>query len=103
VITRQPKNQRVHVGETATFTVLATGTPPLAYQWAKNGVEIPGAIAANYTTPPVTTEDGGSLFAVTVSDSGGSITSRSATLFVRLASSSHFPDRIGKVALISTR
>ncbi len=103
VITTQPKNQRVHVGETATFKVVATGTPPLTYQWTKNGTEIPGAVSAKYTTPPVIAEDDGSLFAVTVSDSGGSITSRSATLFVRLASSmiTQPPDRsvpVGQVA-----
>ena len=103
VITSQPKNQRVHVGETATFKVLATGTPPLTYQWTKNGTEIPGAVAAKYTTPPVTAQDDGSLFAVTVSNSGGSITSRSVTLFVRLASSmiTQPPDRsvpVGQVA-----
>jgi len=83
VITIQPKNQRVQVGETATFRVRATGTPPLTYQWTKNGTEIPGAVAAKYTTPPATAEDDGSLFAVTVSNSGGSVTSRSATLFIR--------------------
>ena len=87
VITNQPKNQRVHVDDTATFKVLATGSPPLTYQWTKNGTEIPGAVGAKYATPPVTTQDNGSLFAVTVSNSGGSITSRSATLFVRVASS----------------
>jgi hypothetical protein len=83
VITIQPKNQRVQVGETATFRVRATGTLPLTYQWTKNGTEIPGAVAAKYTTPPATAEDDGSLFAVTVSNSGGSVTSRSATLFIR--------------------
>jgi hypothetical protein len=87
VITKQPSNQRVHVGERATFKVLATGTPPLTYQWTKNGTEIPGAVAAKYTTPPLTAQDDGSLFAVTVSNSGGSTASRSATVFVRLAAS----------------
>ena len=33
VITVQPRNQTNVVGTTATFTVEATGTPPLTYQW----------------------------------------------------------------------
>jgi len=32
-ITTQPGSQTVTVGQTATFTVVATGTPPLSYQW----------------------------------------------------------------------
>ena len=67
----------------ATFNVVATGEPPLSYQWTKNGTEIPGAVLAKYRTPPVTAEDNGSLFAVTISNPGGSVTSRSATLFVQ--------------------
>src|SRR6266404_3744146 len=36
-ITTQPANQTVTAGQTATFTVVATGTAPLSYQWQKNG------------------------------------------------------------------
>src|SRR5207253_1787430 len=35
-ITTQPANQTVTVGQTATFTVVATGTAPLSYQWQKS-------------------------------------------------------------------
>ncbi len=41
----------VFVGQTATFTVVATGSPTLQYQWEVNHVAIPGAKAASYTTP----------------------------------------------------
>ena len=58
-ITTQPANQSVAVGQTATFTVVASGTAPLTYQWQKNQVNIPGATAATYTTPPTTTADNG--------------------------------------------
>src|SRR4029077_9586998 len=39
-ITTQPVSQTVTAGQTATFTVVATGTAPLSYQWQKNGVNI---------------------------------------------------------------
>ncbi|MBI3828673.1 MAG: PKD domain-containing protein, partial [Planctomycetes bacterium] len=42
-ITTQPANQTVTAGQTATFTVVASGTAPLTYQWKKNGANIAGA------------------------------------------------------------
>ena len=39
-ITTQPANQTVNVGQVATFSVLASGTAPLTYQWQKNGTPI---------------------------------------------------------------
>ncbi len=50
-ITTQPASKTVTAGQTATFTVAATGTAPLSYQWQKNGSAISGAIASTYTTP----------------------------------------------------
>ena len=41
-ITQQPKSQTVLVGSAATFTVGYTGTPPLAFQWRRNGILISG-------------------------------------------------------------
>ena len=46
-ITTQPANQTVNVGQTATFTVVATGAAPLSYQWQKNQVNIAGATSAS--------------------------------------------------------
>jgi Immunoglobulin domain/PQQ enzyme repeat len=84
-ITLQPSDQRVTVGQTATFTVTATGAAPLSYQWQRNGAAITGATAAAYTTAAATLGDTGSSFAVVVTDAGGSSTSRSATLTVTSA------------------
>ena len=81
-ITTQPANQTVSAGQTATFSVVATGTAPLTYQWQKNGSAITGATAANYTTPVTTTADSGELFRVVVSNSAGNVTSNFATLTV---------------------
>jgi Immunoglobulin domain len=81
-ITAQPANQSVVAGQTATFTVVATGTAPLTYQWRKNGVAISGATGVSYTTPATASADNGSSYSVVVSNSGGSVTSTTATLTV---------------------
>jgi hypothetical protein len=81
-ITTQPANQTVNVGQTASFTVVATGTAPLSYQWQKNSTAISGATAASYTTPATTSADNGAKFVVVVSNSAGSVTSNAATLTV---------------------
>ena len=83
-ITTHPADQLVTVGQTATFTVVATGTAPLSYQWQKNGATIPGAPnSASYTTPATTVADNGSTFRVIVSNVvNPPATSNSATLTV---------------------
>jgi putative Ig domain-containing protein/Ig-like domain-containing protein len=81
-ITTQPSNQTVTAGQTATFSIVATGTAPLSYQWRRNGANIGGATSASYSTPATTTADSGSTFSVVVANSGGSVTSNSATLTV---------------------
>src|SRR5258707_647076 len=81
-ITVQPSDQSVSVGQSATFTVSATGAAPLSYQWQGSGSPIAGATASSYTTPATTLSDSGSTFAVVVTDASGSTTSRSATLTV---------------------
>lgn len=70
------------MGERATFTVRATGTAPLRYQWTKNGASMIGATQPSYTTPPTSLADNGTLFAVTASSRAGSVTSNNATLTV---------------------
>jgi hypothetical protein len=81
-ITTQPTAQRAVVGQTATFSVSASGTAPLSYQWQKGTTPISGATASSYTTPATTLVDDASTFQVIVSNSAGSITSNSATLTV---------------------
>jgi Bacterial Ig domain/Immunoglobulin I-set domain len=72
----------VTAGQTATFSVTATGTAPLSYQWSKNGTAIAGATAASYTTPATANTDNGAQFVVVVSNTAGSKTSNAATLTV---------------------
>lgn len=82
-ILTQPTDQRVTVGEAATFAVTATGTGTLGYQWLRNGSEIPGATQSTYTLANPTLADSGATFSVRVSSGGGlAVTSAAANLLV---------------------
>src|SRR6185436_18856457 len=41
-ISIQPQDRQVAAGTNVLFTVIASGEPPLSYQWRRNGVNIPG-------------------------------------------------------------
>src|SRR5207247_4216102 len=82
-IITQPTNQTVTAGQTATFTVVASGTAPLSYQWQKNGANIAGATACSYTTPATATSDSGSTFVVVVNNSAGTETGQAVNHNVR--------------------
>jgi len=84
-ITAPPSNATVSLGQPANFSVAATGTSPLNYQWRKNSANISGATAASYTTPATTSGDNGAKFDVVVSNSAGSMTSGTAVLTVTAA------------------
>ncbi len=82
-ITTQPADQAVVMGSTATFSVVATGSAPLSYQWSRNGTAIAGATSASYTTPATSLADTGTHYAVTVSNGAApDATSATATLTV---------------------
>jgi hypothetical protein len=70
-ITTQPANATVKLGSTATFSVVASGTAPLKYQWYKSGTPV-GTNALKYTTPATTDADNGAAFTVFVSNTAGS-------------------------------
>ena len=84
-ISSQPSSKTVTAGQTASFSVTASGTAPLNYQWKKNGAAISGATAASYTTPATTSADSGAQFSVVVNNASGSVTSNLATLTVTAA------------------
>jgi len=82
-IATQPTAQSVTTGQTATFSVTASGTEPLTYQWYRGGSAISGATASSYTTPVTVIADNGSLFKVDVTDgSGATLTSTEVALTV---------------------
>ena len=82
-ITSQPASKLVRAGQTAKFSVVASGTAPLTYLWMKNGQNISGGNKSSYVTPPVTSADSGSIFSVLVSNSSGTVTSNGAVLTVK--------------------
>jgi parallel beta-helix repeat protein len=88
-INGQPSSQTVGVGQPALFTVAASGSTPLSYQWLKNGVSISGATQDSYATPATSSTDSGSAFTVTVTNSYGTLTSTAATLTVNTLSVSN--------------
>jgi hypothetical protein len=82
-IIEQPVSQTVLVGESATFGVRAKGELPIGYQWRRNGVILTLATFPNYATGQVTAADNGSKFDVVISNSLGSVTSKTVTLTVK--------------------
>jgi hypothetical protein len=84
-IAAQPSNQSVMVGQTAFFSVAATGTAPLSYQWEKNGAAISGATSSSYTMSATVRSDNGAQFTAVVSNAGGSVASSAAALTVNVA------------------
>src|SRR3990167_10464207 len=80
-ITTDPSSQTKCSGESVTFSVVATGTAPLTYQWKKDGTTISGATSSSYTINPVSDSDGAD-YTVVVTNSCGSSTSDAATLTV---------------------
>jgi hypothetical protein len=109
-ITTQPASQSVTLGQPATFTVIATGTGPLSYQWYENGTAITGATSASYSTPATTNGEDGAVFTVIVRNSAGSATSNPATLGVTVSApvaaslvpSNATPPYDGSVSLVPT-
>jgi len=82
VITTPPQNATVTTGSGVTFTVVASGTAPLSYQWQKGGTNLAGATTASYSIASAQTTDSGN-YAVVVTNSVGSVTSAVATLIVQ--------------------
>lgn len=80
-IVAQPLDQSVAPGQSAFFSVTASGTAPLSYQWNLNGAPLPGATGSTLTlTSPQATDAGG--YSVVVSNIAGSVTSSVANLSV---------------------
>jgi glucose/arabinose dehydrogenase len=81
-ITSQPANRTVSVGQPASFTVAASGTAPLRYQWQRNGANLANATSTTFTLQSTTAADNGATFRAVVSNDFGSATSNAATLTV---------------------
>ena len=90
-IAAQPRSQTISTGSIATFSVAATGTAPLLYQWYRgtsgetNGI-IPGATDTSYATSSLSTN---ASFWVSVSNSSGAADSDTASVTVLPPNSAH--------------
>jgi hypothetical protein len=80
-IVTQPVNQQAVEGSTLTFSVVAGGAGPLAYQWLFDGATISGATNSNYSVTNVQPANVGN-YSVIVSNVYGSLTSWLASLNV---------------------
>ena len=80
-LTQQPMGQTLRMGARVTFSGLATGVAPLVYQWLKNGTNLPHAQATSLTLTNLTRHDSG-VYALQVTNAGGSVLTSNATLVV---------------------
>ncbi len=78
----QPLSQTVTSGQTVTFSAVATGSPPLAYQWFREGSPIPGATGPSYSIAKADLADSGAQYELGVTNPGGTARSADATLTV---------------------
>ncbi|MFZ1612769.1 MAG: kelch repeat-containing protein [Holophaga sp.] len=85
-ITTQPTSKSILVGQTASFSVVATGTGTLGYEWRKDDVPVVGGNTTTYTTPSAVIGDNGAQYTVVISDAfNNKETSTPATLTVLAA------------------
>ncbi|HEX4121461.1 MAG TPA: immunoglobulin domain-containing protein [Verrucomicrobiae bacterium] len=82
VITTNPASVTVNIGDNASFTVGATGSPTLAYQWYTNFVAVAGATSSTFTLSDIQGPDNGMQVYAVVSSQYGSATSASATISI---------------------
>ncbi len=84
IITKQPISQTGNLGEQINFSVVATGTGVLTYQWFKNGVSIVGANTPTWWFFPMKSDSVG-VYSVSVTNAIGTVTSDSAVLLSGLS------------------
>src|SRR5438094_8916917 len=77
-------SQTVTAAAAATFSVVASGTAPLSYQWQKNSVNISGATASSYTERETIADGTGLGYKAEVSNSNGWATRIVARLIVNM-------------------
>lgn len=94
-ILEQPQPQTVWAGSPLELGVVATGLPPLGYQWFRNGAPLPGATAPVLTLTVPTRRDSG-FYSVIITNFAGSVLSSNALVTVivpeRLTGAAMQPD-----------
>ena len=89
VVTLNPTSQTVNAGQTATFTVGASGNPTPTVQWQQSTgtggpfTDIPGATSTTYTIASTTVSQNGYQYQAVFTNLAGSATTTAASLTVR--------------------
>jgi hypothetical protein len=78
-IITQPQGQTVSIGQSATFSVVASGTAPLNFQWRLGGTNIFGANTNSYTVNSAQDTNVGD-YTIVITNLAGSVTSSVAAL-----------------------
>lgn len=84
-ISQQPTNETVYANYPATFTVVASGTPPISYQWYRDGAAIPGATTNSYSFIASMTNNGDTYYCMlsnNINSVAQTVNSSTATLTV---------------------
>jgi hypothetical protein len=84
VLLEGPTNRVVSLGVEANLRVLASGRPPLRYQWRRNGTALPGANTPVLGIANASLADAGN-YSVEVSNAFGTVTSADVRLTVQAA------------------
>ncbi|HEV2211519.1 MAG TPA: immunoglobulin domain-containing protein, partial [Verrucomicrobiae bacterium] len=90
VITAQPVSQQLEAGQPLQLSVSADGTPPLRYQWLRNGTNLANRTTSQLAVAATTRRDSGSYAVRVANPAGASVVSRAAVVTI-LA-----PQRIAK-------
>lgn len=83
-ISINPADQTKLTGQTAVFTVVASGSGTLTYQWMKGDNNISGATSASYSILAASNDDAAE-FKCKVTDSKGTTTSTAAVLYIQVS------------------
>ena len=97
VIASQPQGQAVFQGSTVSFSVGASGSQPLSYQWFVNATNIFTATNATLVVTNVQFGQSGNFYSVVVANPGGTTNSSNALLTV-FPTGTCYPAPVGLVS-----
>jgi hypothetical protein len=97
-ILNAPSSQTLSAGDDLILTIQVGGTGPFAFQWRRNGVNLPGETAGTLVLQNVQPWDSGN-YSVAVSTSAGAVNSQIATVLIT-APPLPFADRFADAGLL---
>jgi uncharacterized delta-60 repeat protein len=100
LIVRQPASTSLPLGQSAALSVMVNGSHPIAYQWRKNGANLPDATGDNCAIPVVRASSAG-FYDVVASNQYSSVTSALAAVTVNLGVADSFDPGAGWVLCLA--